>query len=44
LIAISAAAAAPWKDRPVSVAIAAAPDGAAMEDAVVERVQIRSAC
>ena len=44
LIAISAAAAAPWKDRPVSVAIADAPDGAAMEDAVVERVRIRSAC
>jgi uroporphyrinogen-III synthase len=44
LIAISAAAAAPWEGRPVSLAIAAAPDGPAMEDAVVERVRARSAC
>jgi uroporphyrinogen-III synthase len=44
LIAISAAAAAPWKDRPVSIAIAAAPDSAAMEEAVAERVFARSAC
>lgn len=44
LIAISVAAAAPWEDRPVSIAITAAPDGAAMEDAVVERVHARSAC
>ena len=44
LIAISAAAAAPWEDRLVHIAIAAAPDGAAMEEAVVERVLARSAC
>jgi uroporphyrinogen-III synthase len=44
LIAISAAAAAPWEDRSVFLAIAAALDGAAMEEAVVERVQVRSAC
>ena len=44
LIAISAAAAEPWEDRGVFLAIAAAPNGAAMEEAVVERVQSRSAC
>ena len=44
LIAISAATAAAWDGPPVVCAIAAVPDGAAMEDAVVERVRARSAC
>lgn len=44
LIAISAAAAAPWEGRSVRLAIVASPDGAAMEDAVVERVLARTAC
>jgi uroporphyrinogen-III synthase len=44
LIAISVAAAAPWEGRPVFRAIATAPDAAAMEDAVAERLSARSAC
>jgi hypothetical protein len=44
LIAISAAAAAPWEGLPVHLSIAGVPTGAAMEDIVVERVHARSAC
>jgi uroporphyrinogen-III synthase len=44
LIPISANAAAAWKGRPASVTLAAAPDGASMEHAIVARVRARLAC
>jgi uroporphyrinogen-III synthase len=44
LIPISANAAAAWKGRSASLTIAAAPDGPAMEHAIVARARARLAC
>ncbi len=44
LIPISANVAAAWKGRPASLTIAAAPDGAAMEHAIVARARARLSC
>lgn len=44
VVAISDAAAAPWRDGRAAVFVAAAPDGRSMEDAIAGRARARSAC
>lgn len=44
IVAISRNAAEPWLGTEASLTIAAAPDGASMEDAIVDRVRARAAC
>jgi uroporphyrinogen-III synthase len=44
VVAISGPAAEPWKGASAAVLVAASPDGAAMEEAIVRRAVARSAC
>ena len=44
VVAISDAAAAPWRPGHAAVFVAAAPDGPSMEDAIAGRARARSAC
>ena len=44
VVAISRAAADPWRGTGAIITLSASPDGASMEDAIVERMRSRAAC